>query len=81
MWTGKNKLHEERPEVVEDIEGSGLKLDCGNAKESVRLVWVMVGRVDKTVVGVRAVGEVEDGDSHHKADVAAAGRDVRIDWT
>ena len=81
MWTGKNKLHEERPEVVEDTEGSGLKLGCGNAKELVRPEWVMVGHVDKTVVGVGAVREAEDGDSHHKAEVAAAGRDVRIDWT
>jgi hypothetical protein len=46
-----------------------------------RLVGVMAGHADMTVVGVRAVREAGDGDSHHKAGVAAAGRDVRIDWT
>lgn len=46
-----------------------------------RLVGVMAGHADRTVGGVRAVKEAGGGDSHHKGGVAAAGRDVRIDWT
>lgn len=71
---GRNRLHEERPGVVEGIEDSGLKLDCGNAKELGRLVGVMAGHADKMVEGVRAVRDAED-------DVAVAGREECIDWT
>jgi hypothetical protein len=57
LWTGRNGLHEERPGIVEDIEDSGLKLGCDNAKEWGRLVEVMAECADRTVEGVRAVGE------------------------
>jgi hypothetical protein len=81
LWTGRNGLHEERPGIVEDIEDSGLKLGCDNAKEWGRLVEVMAECADRTVEGVRAVGEAEGDDKHHKAGVSVAGRDVRIGWT
>jgi hypothetical protein len=77
---GRNMLHEERLGVAEDIEDSGLKLGCGNAKGLGR-VGVMAGYAGRMTEGVRGVREVEDDDSHHTAGVAVAGRDVRIDGT
>ncbi len=74
-------LHEERLGAAEDIEDSGLKWGCGNAKKLGRRVEVMAGRAGRMTEGVRAVREVEDDDSHHTAGVAVAGRDVRIDGT
>jgi hypothetical protein len=71
---GRNMLHGERPGVAEDIEDSGLKLDCGSAQGSGILVGVVAGHAGKRIEGVRAVREAED-------DVAVAGRDVCIDWT
>jgi hypothetical protein len=74
-------LHEERLGVAEDIEDSGPKLGYGSAKGLGRQVGVMAGRAGRTTEDVRAVREVEDDDSHHRAGVAVAGRDVRIDGT
>jgi hypothetical protein len=78
---GRNMLHVGCLGVAEDIEDSGLKLGCGNAKGLGRRLGVMAGRAGKMTEGVRAVREAEDDDSHHRAWVAAAGRDVRIDGT
>jgi hypothetical protein len=80
-WMGRNMLHEERLGVAEDIEDSGLKLSCGNAKGLGRRVGVMAECAGRMTEGVRGVREVEDDDSHHTAGVAVAGRDVRIDGT
>jgi hypothetical protein len=80
-WMGRNVLHEERLGVAEDIEDSGPKLGCGSAKGLGRRVGVMAGRAGRMSEDVRAVREVEDDDSHHRAGVAAAGRGVRIDGT
>jgi hypothetical protein len=73
---GRNMLHEERLGVGEDIEDSVLILGCGNAQGLGRRLRVMAGR--EVVRGVR---EAEDDDSHHRAGVAAAGREIRIDGT
>jgi hypothetical protein len=78
---GRNMLHEERLEVAEDIEDSGLKLGCGNVQGLGRRLEVMVGDAGRMSEVVRAVREAEDDDSHHTAGVAVAGRDVRIDGT
>jgi len=74
-------LHEECLGVAEDIEDSGLRLGCGNAKELGRQVGVMAGRAGRMTEGVRTVKEAEDDDSRHTAGVAVAGIDVRIDGT
>lgn len=71
-------LHEERLGVGEDIEDSGLKLGCDNEQGLERRLWVMAVRAGRVVRGVR---EAEDDGSHHRAEVVAAGRDVRIDGT
>ena len=78
---GRNMLHEERLGVAEDTEDSGLKLGCGNAKGSGRRVGVMAGRGGRMTGDARAARGAEDDDSHRRAGVAVAGRDVRIDGT
>jgi hypothetical protein len=78
---GMNMLHEERLGVAEDIEDSGLKLGCGNAQGLGRRLEIVAGRAGRMSEVVRAMREAEDDDSHHRAGVAAADRDVRIDGT
>jgi hypothetical protein len=78
---GRNMLHEERPGVAEDIEDSELKLGCGNAKGLGRRLGLMAGHAGRMSEVVRAVREAEEDGSRHTAEVAVAGRDVRIDGT
>jgi hypothetical protein len=77
----KNMLQEERLGVCEDIGDSGQKLGCCNAQGLGRRLGVMAGRAGKMGEVVRDVRGVEDDDNRHKAGVAAAGREIRIDGT
>ena len=78
---GGSTLREERLEAAEDIEDSGQKLGCGNAKGLERLLQVMAVGAGRMSEVVRAAMEAEKDDNRHTAGVAVAGRDVRIDGT